>query len=187
MKKIFIAILILFSVQSFGQTKLYAVRGNLDGTKDSFYVHEIVGHGIYNSLGHYVAPRVDSINSVSGLEFPLSFGSFFKCADNIYRNFIFPGSEIPGVYRFGIDAGVNDSYVISVTPPPTSYTGGMMIYFRANTINTGAATININGLGVKTIVKRVNTTLANGDILASMICQLMYDGTNFVLLNPIVN
>lgn len=87
----------------------------------------------------------------------------------------------------GIDAGANDSYVIVATPAPTSYTTGMVVIFKANTVNTGAASVNVNGLGVKTIVKRVNTVLANGDIPALSFKMLVYDGTNFTLLNPVVN
>ena len=49
---------------------------------------------------------------------------------------------------------------------------------------TGAATLNVNSLGAKTIVKGVNTTLLDGDIAASMFCTVIYDGTNFVLQNP---
>jgi len=88
---------------------------------------------------------------------------------------------------FGSDAGASDSYVITASPIPSSYTTGMMVVFKANTINTGAASINVNALGVKNIIKRVNTVLANGDILALAFCWLVYDGTNFVLLNPVVN
>lgn len=87
----------------------------------------------------------------------------------------------------GIDAGANDSYVITATPVPTSYTVGMVVILKANTVNTGAASINVNGLGVKNIVKRVSTVLANGDIPALSFKMLVYDGTNFTLLNPVVN
>lgn len=88
---------------------------------------------------------------------------------------------------FGTDAGANDSYVITASPAPAAYTTGMVVIFKANTQNTTGCSINVNSLGAKTIVKRVNTTPATGDILASMFCWLVYDGTNFVLLNPIVN
>ena len=88
---------------------------------------------------------------------------------------------------YAADAGSNDTYVITLSPAATAYTTGMMVEFKANTANTGAATITVNGLGAKTIVKRVNTTLADGDIASSMFCVLIYDGTNFVLINPITN
>ena len=53
------------------------------------------------------------------------------------------------------------------------------------TANTGAATLNVNSLGAKTIVKGVNTTLDDSDILASQFITVIYDGTNFVLQNPV--
>lgn len=89
--------------------------------------------------------------------------------------------------HFGLDAGANDSYTITASPAPAAYTQGMVVMFRANTQNTTGCSINVNGLGVKTIVKRVSTTPATGDILAQMFCWLIYDGTNFVILNPVVN
>lgn len=90
-------------------------------------------------------------------------------------------------YHTGLDAGANDSYVVTLSPVPTSLTTGMIVIFRANTANTTGCTINVNGLGVTNIVKRVSTTPATGDILAQMFCMLVYNGTNFVILNPVVN
>lgn len=85
--------------------------------------------------------------------------------------------------KYAADSGSNDTYVITLSPVPTSYTAGMVVHFKANTINTGAATLNVNSLGAKTIVKGVNTTLADGDIKAGQFCTVIYDGTNFVLQN----
>ncbi len=88
---------------------------------------------------------------------------------------------------FGIDAGASDSYVAPSSNAPGAYFTGMVLIIKANTVNTGAASINFASLGVKTIVKRVNTVLANGDIPSLSLAWLVYDGTNFVLLNPVVN
>lgn len=96
-------------------------------------------------------------------------------------------SKTISTFNYAADAGANDTYVISLSPPPGGYTTGMIIFFKANTVNTGAASINVNSLGAKTIVKRVNTVLANADIAALGLCMIIYDGTNFVLLNPVVN
>lgn len=65
---------------------------------------------------------------------------------------------------------------------------GTVYTVKANLANTTTTpTVNINGLGAKTIVKRVSTALAASDYLANMYLQLLYNGTNMVLLNPIVN
>jgi hypothetical protein len=91
-----------------------------------------------------------------------------------------------GAELYAADAGANDTYVITLSPVPTSYTTGMVVHFKANTINTGAATLNVNSLGAKTIVKGVSTTLADGDIGAGQFCTVIYDGTNFVLQSPTI-
>lgn len=92
-----------------------------------------------------------------------------------------------GAEIYAADAGANDTYVVTLSPVPAAYTTGMVVRFKANTINTGAATLNVNSLGAKTIVKYVNTPLADGDIAAGMFCTVIYDGTNFVLQNPNAN
>lgn len=89
-----------------------------------------------------------------------------------------------GAPNYGVDAGSNDTYVATLSPVPAAYVTGRVYVLKAATANTGAASVNFNGLGAKTIVKAVSTTLADNDILAAMLCLLVYDGTNMVLLNP---
>lgn len=89
-----------------------------------------------------------------------------------------------GQPNYGVDAGSTDVYVATLSPVPAAYVTGRLYVLKAATANTGAASVNFNGLGAKTIVKAVSTTLADNDILAAMLCLLVYDGTNMVLLNP---
>lgn len=88
------------------------------------------------------------------------------------------------------DSGANDSYAgcPSVTVP--SYQTGMRVFLYPNTINTGAASINICSLGAKTIKKvqgGITTDLDDGDIRAGQLVTLAYDGTNFQLTSPVGN
>ena len=85
--------------------------------------------------------------------------------------------------NYGADVGSTDTYAVSIFGI-NEYITGMTLVFKANTINTGAATLNVNSLGVKDIVKGVTTPLVSSDILADMLCTVVYDGTNFVLMNP---
>jgi hypothetical protein len=80
---------------------------------------------------------------------------------------------------YAADAGSSDTYSITMQPAPSSYTTGMVIHFKANTANTGAATLNVNGLGAKNILKNHDQTLADGDIEANQIVTVVYDGTQF--------
>jgi hypothetical protein len=86
---------------------------------------------------------------------------------------------------YAADGGASDAYAVTLTPVPTSYVTGMIIRFKANSANTGAATLNVNSLGAKTIKKSVTTDLSDNDILASQIVTVVYDGTNFQMLSTI--
>lgn len=89
---------------------------------------------------------------------------------------------------YAADAGSNDTYVITCAPVPTAYTAGMVITFKANTINTGACTVNVNSLGAKDIQKRVAgglVALDDGDIAAGAIITCIYNGTQFELQSRI--
>ena len=85
-------------------------------------------------------------------------------------------------------SGSSTAYVITLSPVPTSLTAGMEVYAKiVNSNTTTTPTLNVNGLGAKTIVKITSTALAVGDIAANQFCKFMYDGTNFVLQNPVAN
>lgn len=71
----------------------------------------------------------------------------------------------------------NDTYVVTLSPAPTSYTNGMVIRFKPDTANTGAATLNVNGLGAISIVKNLATALDTGDIVANQIVEVVYNST----------
>lgn len=91
-------------------------------------------------------------------------------------------SIFPNAY--GVDAGSNDTYVITLTTAPAAYATGQVYAFKANTVNTGAATLNINSLGAKSIVRSDGAALADGDIAAGQIVEVIYDGTNMRLTGP---
>jgi hypothetical protein len=84
------------------------------------------------------------------------------------------------------DAGANDTYTCAPAPDPVAYVTGEHYRFKANTINTGAATINFHAIGAAGIVKRaggITTALADGDIRAGQWINLIYDGSNMQCLD----
>ena len=105
---------------------------------------------------------------------------------NQYATALFSGEGLAD-FIYGVDGGSDDTYVISLTVAPTDYASltGVPIVFKANTANTGTATLNINSLGAKTIKKLNDQDLATGDIEAGQIVQVVYDGTNFQMQSQI--
>ena len=85
--------------------------------------------------------------------------------------------------QYAADAGASDTYVITLAPVPAALFDGMIVSFKANTINTGAATLNVNALGAKTIKKNHDQDLATGDIESGQKVLVQYDGTNFQMLS----
>ncbi|MFZ2905321.1 MAG: right-handed parallel beta-helix repeat-containing protein [Cyclobacteriaceae bacterium] len=80
---------------------------------------------------------------------------------------------------FHVSTSGTDTYTATLSPAITAYANGQRVYLKFTNANTGAATINLNGLGAKTIKKSGGTDLAAGDIQANQILCLIYDGTNF--------
>jgi len=79
--------------------------------------------------------------------------------------------------------GSANAYVASLDAQITAYVTGAVYRFKANFVNTGAATLNINGIGAKTIKKEAGAVdLEYGDIASGQICEVTYDGTNLQLI-----
>lgn len=72
----------------------------------------------------------------------------------------------------------------------SSYATNLKVNLKTNATCTGAVTININGLGTKTL-KKVDATgtlidLASGDIVSGAYSLWIYNGTYFVLIGSLV-
>lgn len=77
-----------------------------------------------------------------------------------------------------------DTLTGSLAPAITAYATGNLFSFVAAATNTGAATINLNSLGAKSITKAGSTALAAGDLVSGQVYLIEYDGTRFQLINP---
>jgi hypothetical protein len=74
----------------------------------------------------------------------------------------------------------------SLTPSLAAYAAGQMFYFVAAGDNTGAVTLNINSLGAKNVTKNGTTALVAGEIKSGQTVTVIYDGTRFQIVNPVV-
>lgn len=89
-------------------------------------------------------------------------------------------------YSYAADTGGSaNTYSATLSPAATAYTAGMYVELKIAHSNTGASTLNLNGLGTQTITTTAGAGLSSGQIVTGMIALFQYDGTNFQLLNPI--
>jgi hypothetical protein len=99
-------------------------------------------------------------------------------------------------YKHGLtgttdSSGTNTAYTLTPSPNTLSaYADYLRLSLVFDKTNGGATTINVSGLGAKSI-KKVESTgkvaLVAGDIQALVVTNLVYDGTDFILLNPVMN
>jgi len=77
----------------------------------------------------------------------------------------------------------NNTIIGSATPALTAYTAGNAFTFVVAGSNTTAVTLNIDGLGAKAITRDGTTALVSGDIVTGEVVLVVYDGTQFQVLN----
>lgn len=86
-----------------------------------------------------------------------------------------------GILNFAVAAGTANAITTSLSPDLTAYKNGLSVNLKITTPNTGAATINIDGLGAKQIVNADGGALSAGDLTG--VATLIYDGAKFVVSN----
>lgn len=86
-----------------------------------------------------------------------------------------------GSILWAVAAGTADVITLPLTPAITAYKAGQTYRFKSTGANTGAVTLNVNGVGAQAITKNGTTALAAGDIPSGVIVEVTYDGTNFQL------
>lgn len=80
-----------------------------------------------------------------------------------------------------------NTYTATLTPAITTYgtVSALVIYIKFTNANTGAATINLNTLGAVAMIRLDGMALLAGDIPAGGVAMLLWNGTAFILLNPV--
>ena len=81
--------------------------------------------------------------------------------------------------------GSANAYVFAANQTLSAYYDGLEIVFDANFTNTGAATLNVDAVSAASIVLQNGDALEGGEILSGMKAHVLYDGTNWQLLNPV--
>jgi hypothetical protein len=171
------------------------VNGPLTANQFSSSGATITG-GSITGLSTFAAPSVSSLPGTN------SFGQLFARSSDGTLHFGFDVNSIAQVWTRNVntslaeinlsctDAGANDTYTCSLSPAITAYATGAHYRFKAATANTGAATLNLNSLGAKTIKKAaggVTTDLSDNDIRAGQWVDLVYDGTNMQMQSTLGN
>lgn len=105
----------------------------------------------------------------------------YSSADDCY--YLLSGTLDYGMV-VGDTTGSSNAYALGATSAPkeiTTYKNGVPFLFRANFTNTGAATLNVCGIGAKNLKKNGGNDVEAGDIVADKFHLAIYDSTDDVI------
>lgn len=125
---------------------------------------------------------IDLVTSVIGVD-----GKLADCSvvtDSLCDRVVTQAKRAWGSDFIADDTGSANTVTVSFTPAITAYSTKALVAAKIKETNTGPATINIDGVGAKTIKKHGTEALEAGDLVAGKVSLFAYDGTNFQLLNP---
>jgi len=85
---------------------------------------------------------------------------------------------------FGTATGVN-ALDLQLVPAPSSYATGMVITLVPSAVNTGATSVDVNGLGAVPVVKQVSQPLDSADLQPGIPVSMAWDGGAFQVLTQL--
>lgn len=90
-----------------------------------------------------------------------------------------------GQTRFGVDTGAADALVVALVPALAEYKQGVSLKVFVAHDGTGApASITVNGVGTKAILRKGGAPLQKGDLVGGGMATLDFDGAQFQLDMP---
>jgi len=94
-----------------------------------------------------------------------------------------------GQMLFGMDSGSADAMVVTLSPAPAELKSGMVVrVIKGNNANlTTTPTLKVNSFSAKTVVRRSGGALLPGDLEAQALLELLYDGTNFRVMDMLAS
>lgn len=83
-----------------------------------------------------------------------------------------------GTVTTGIESGSGNAYVVTLTDARTSYQEGDQLVFKATHANTGAATLDLDGIGAVSLVQADGTALDANYIQSGLYYTAVFDLAN---------
>lgn len=81
--------------------------------------------------------------------------------------------------------GVANAYTLTLNEAYAAYFDGMYFACSIPATNTGAVTLDVNGIGVQSVLNRDGSALIGSELDNGGIYEFRYDGTNFQLMGTI--
>lgn len=117
-------------------------------------------------LARHTLGRAESVNSI----FNAVAAGFDKLPDPDVLN--------QSRSNFAVDTGTANTYVVAMPNTWTGYVNGATALIKISTTNTGASSLNVDGLGARSIKLFSGDDPVAGDLVAGSIAFMVYDGSS---------
>lgn len=87
-----------------------------------------------------------------------------------------------GKVSYAAAAGTANALTATLSPVPASINDGFAVRLLIASTNTGAATLNLNGLGVAPILNNSGAALSAGDLVAGSVVEMVYHSGSWMAL-----
>lgn len=111
-------------------------------------------------------------------------GRIFERVDGVYIEKIALDVQ-SGRWLYAVAGGTANALTVALTPKPGALAAGMSLRIKISTANTGAVTLNVNGLGAKPVLRKDGAALATDSIVAGQLLDVVYDGTAWQALDVV--
>ena len=105
-------------------------------------------------------------------------GAPFITSSTLAKLTAVPAAVQGGNWSSATDTGAVNALAVTLAPAPAALVAMQQIRCRVANTNTGATTLNVNGLGALPVVHSDQSALNAGDINGGQIALLMYDAIN---------
>lgn len=146
----------------------------------------IISHGIIKSEGANTSTNTDKLID-AGATFESDIVKIGHTVLNLTDNSEAKVVSIDSQTQLTLDADIfqasSKSYKVGpdIFQLPQAYVEGLPLKIKASNDNTGISTLNINGLGAKTIKLHGGGDIPSNTIVAGKVFIVDYDGTNFII------
>ncbi len=96
----------------------------------------------------------------------------------------FMGTSALRLTGYAADSGTVNACAISPVPAPPQHQTGQMVVLKPAHTTTGATTLALGDLDVRTVALPDGSALGAGDMVAGQVYLLVYDGAQFIVTNP---
>jgi len=161
---------------------------NINSTGQPVVTGTVISSSVFNALTADLATGLSTCITKDGqttvtANIPMNSFKFTNLAAGTAAGDSVRVSQLQAGSATSLTVTGTNTYAATASPALTAYTTGNTFSFVVPNSNTSSCTLNIDSLGAKAITRDGTTALVSGDLVAGSEVLVVYDGTQFQVLN----